>query len=225
MTRFAFFDVAGTLVAGNPWRGFMHTDLIARSRVYTTYPLTIPPWLAKKAKLIPDATFRQIWIRQMAWMLWGMHRDEVLAVFAWIAGEYVANNYHTDVVARLKQHKANGDTVILISGMFTEMTQAFADHLGADVGLGTVLGFDKAGRCTGRIVGDGCAGHLKVATLERYLADSGLSLESESHETFAYADSLSDVPLLSLADHPTATYPDSGLAALVAERGWATIDT
>ncbi len=221
MTRLALFDVAGTLVDGNPWRGFMHTERISKMRVYGTYPLTLPPWFAKKLKIIPDATFRQIWIRQMAWMLRGLHRDDVLAIFDWIARDYMADSYHDDVVERLKQHKADGDTVILISGMFSEMTQAFADYLGADVGLGTTLGFDESGICTGRIVGDGCAGPLKVVTLEQYLQEHGLL--PHEHETFAYADSFSDVPLLSLADHATATYPDEGLAGVVAERGWATI--
>lgn len=221
MGGLAFFDVAGTLVVGNPWRGLLHTDKIARARVYGMYPFTLPPWFAKKLKLIPDTTFRQIWIRQMAWLLRGMSRDEVQAVFDWIAQDYMAASYRQDVVARLRQHKADGDTVILISGMFTEMTQAFANYLGADVGLGTVLGFDVRGYCTGRIVGDGCAGPLKVETLERYLREQ--ALDPTRHETYAYADSFSDVPLLALADYATATYPDSGLAAVVAERGWATI--
>lgn len=221
MARFAFFDIAGTLVEGNPWRGFMHTERIAKARVYGTYPLTLPAWLARKMKVIPDATFRQIWIRQMAWMLRGMHRDEILKVFDWIAQEYMGQNYQDDVVARLQQHKADGDTVILISGMFTEMSQAFADHLGADLGLGTVLGFDDDGRCTGRIVGDGCAGALKAIALQNYLESQ--SVDPAEHELFAYADSYSDVPLLSLADHATATYPDTGLAELAAVRGWPVI--
>lgn len=217
----AFFDVAGTLVAGNSWRGLLKSDKIAKSRLVMLYPFLFPAWYGKKLKLISDARFRQIWIRQMAWLLKGLPRSETEAIFRWIAAEFMADDYREDVVARLKAHKANGDRVFLVSGMFTGFTQAFADYLGADAGLGTELGYDDNDICTGQIIGEGCAGELKPLFLQRYLDAHGIDWQAE--ETFAYADSFSDVPLLAMADHATATYPDEGLQAVVAERGWALI--
>lgn len=221
--QIALFDVAGTLVAGNPWRGILKDPHIPRWRLYALYPVMLPPWWAKNLGLLPDTRFRQIWIRQMAWLLSGLSRDEVRTVFDWIVREYMKDNYQQDVVSKLKAHKADGAHVVLISGMFTEFTEAFADYLGADGAVGTKLGFREDGICTGRIIGEGCAGQLKPIFLNEYLAEQGLSLDST--EVFTYADSFSDVPLLELGQTATVTYPDAQLATVAASRGWARIPT
>jgi phosphoserine phosphatase len=39
--------------------------------------------------------------------------------------------------------------------------------------------------------------------------------------SFAYADSISDLPLLELVGNPTAVYPDEQLATVAREQHWA----
>jgi phosphoserine phosphatase len=39
-------------------------------------------------------------------------------------------------------------------------------------------------------------------------------------ESYAYADSTSDLHLLEMVGHPVATYPDDGLRPIALERGW-----
>jgi phosphoserine phosphatase len=221
MRRVALFDVAGTLVAGNPWRGFLKYDGMNKLRVYGSYPLITPPYWAKNWGLISDTRFRQIWVRQMAGLLRGMSREETNGLFRWIAAEFMRYNYREDVLARLGQHKQNGDYVLLVSGMFTPLTQAFADVVGADAGVGTGLGFDADGVCNGQIVGAVCAGALKPQIARDFLGEQGIVLDGA--ETFGYADSYSDVPLLAASDHATATYPDEKLKAEIVARGWACI--
>lgn len=219
--RLAFFDIAGTLVSGNPWRGFLKYDGIDKTRLYMAYPRFLPFWWAKNLKIIPDSYFRQVWIREMARLLQGMSRDDVQLMFHWIVASHMRDAFRDDVVLRLKEHKANGDYVILVSGMFTELTQEFATYLGADAAVGTQLGFDESGLCNGKIVGEGCAGQLKADFLTQYVIKQGFSLDS--HETFAYADSYSDIPLLSLANNAIVTYPDDGLVAVAQQKDWEII--
>jgi len=221
MSRLVCFDIAGTLVDGNPWMGLFKSAEIPRWRVWLMYPLIMPPVLLMRAGLLPDTRFRQIWIRQVALMLRGINQERLSRVFAWIAEDFTREMYREPVLARLRGHIEAGDTVILISGMFTEMTQAFANHLGADDGIGTQLGFDADNKCIGRIVSPGCAGEEKVNALLRYLTAHGLTAEQGA--TYAYADSYSDVPLLSWSDTATATYPDEELTNIARERGWAVI--
>lgn len=221
MTRVALFDVAGTVVSGNPWRGFLAYDGMDKWRVYRRYPVFAPPYWAKKAGLISDVRFRQIWVREMAALLRGMHRERTDDLFCWIAEDFMADCYQEDVVARLREHKQNGDFVLLVSGMFTPLTQAFADAVGADAGVGTGLAFDDAGICTGKIVGAVCAGERKPLVAEQTLRAHGI--DPRNAETHAYADSFSDVPLLAFAQHATATHPEEKLLTEVAARGWATI--
>jgi HAD superfamily hydrolase (TIGR01490 family) len=219
--RVAFFDIAGTLVDGNPWRGFLKSDIIGKGRIARRYLFFAAPYWAKKAGIITDTRFRQLWVRQMARLLQGLTRDDTDALFRWIAAEFMVDAYRADVVERLHAHKRNGDYVLLVSGMFTPLAHQFALHLGADAGVGTELAFDAAGVCTGQIGMEACAGTTKPECVQRHLAAQGMALDGV--ETFAYADSYSDVPLLAFADHAIATYPDAELAAVVAERGWERI--
>lgn len=216
--RVAVFDIAGTLVAGNPWRGFLKYGEMNKLLVYGSYPFIAPPYWAKNAGIISDVRFRNIWVRQMAGLLRGMSRAETDGLFQWIAQEFTKHDHHTDVVAKLHEHKQNGDKVILATGMFTPMAQAFADVFGADAGVGTELGFDGE-RCTGQIVGEVCAGELKPKFAREYLSTQGVDLNEI--ELFAYADSYSDVPLLAAAQHATATYPDEKLQLELDTRQWA----
>lgn len=219
--RLAFFDVAGTLVAGNPWRGFLKYPRVNKWRLYRNYPAILAPWWAKKLGMISDTRFRQIWIRQMANLLRGMTRTDVDEMFRWIAQDFMRDDYREDVVSRLKLHISRGDYVVLVSGMFTPLTQQFANYLGADGAVGTSLEFDERDVCTGKILGEGCAGDLKPKMLKAYLSAQGIALDDAI--IHAYADSYSDVPLLSLAKYSVATYPDEGLANIVRQQQWEMI--
>jgi putative phosphoserine phosphatase/1-acylglycerol-3-phosphate O-acyltransferase len=49
-------------------------------------------------------------------------------------------------------------------------------------------------------------------------------LEVDLAGSFAYADSISDLPLLELVGHPTAVYPDEQLAVEALERHWSVLN-
>ena len=78
----------------------------------------------------------------------------------------------------------------------------------------------RAGRFTGACERPVCQGLNKVLRLEAYLRESGDILCSES---YAYADSHTDIPLLERFGHPVALYPDAQLAAHARRQGWEII--
>ncbi|MBC8249703.1 MAG: haloacid dehalogenase-like hydrolase, partial [Anaerolineales bacterium] len=63
-----------------------------------------------------------------------------------------------------------------------------------------------------------CFGHDKVTLLTELLARSGL--EVDLSQSFAYGDSIFDVPVLELVGNPVAVYPDSQLWDYASEKGW-----
>ena len=65
-----------------------------------------------------------------------------------------------------------------------------------------------------------CQGPGKVTRLQQHLGDAG---QIEWQDSYAYADSLTDLPLLERVGHPVAVYPDAELAALAQSRGWEII--
>lgn len=218
--RIALFDIAGTLVDGNPWFGLLKHPSVNRFRIYRMYPALIGLYVAKKLKLISDIRFRQLWVQLMASLLRGLSQKDTDVIFDWIARDYVRSKYRQDVVVHLKQHVADGDTVILVSGMFTPMTNAIAKYLDAHVGLGTHLVFE-GDVCTGEISGPVCAGDVKVDFVHEYLEREELAFEQI--DSIAYTDSESDIPMLTYAKAGVATHPDADLRNAAIKAGWRII--
>ena len=88
--------------------------------------------------------------------------------------------------------------------------------LGIEETVGTPLVL-RAGRYTGACELPVCQGAGKVSRLEAHLQDKDGALWSQS---YAYADSYTDLPLLERAKYPVAVYPDPELAAHARSRGW-----
>jgi phosphoserine phosphatase len=75
------------------------------------------------------------------------------------------------------------------------------------------------GRYTGRTTDVPCFKEGKVTRLNRWLAETGLSLEGSSF----YSDSMNDLPLLEQVSRPIAVDPDPRLQAEAELRGWPVI--
>jgi HAD superfamily hydrolase (TIGR01490 family) len=150
----------------------------------------------------------------MARLMKGWSRARVDALFDRIVFDDFGDRFRPDVAARLREHSASGERVVLVSGMFDGFAARFARMLGAETGIGTILDFD-GDTCTGAIRGRGCAGDEKPRFMQRFLATDDLS------QTHGYADSYSDVPMLSAVGSPVATYPDEQLRAHALAQGWA----
>ncbi len=58
----------------------------------------------------------------------------------------------------------------------------------------------------------------KITRVNEWLAGQGAKLGD--YESWFYSDSLNDLPLLELVDHPVAVDPDPTLRAKAGERGW-----
>ena len=77
------------------------------------------------------------------------------------------------------------------------------------------------GRYTGRLAGPFCYGAGKADVLRALAAEHGYDLDS----SYAYSDSVSDLPMLELVGHPVAVNPEAELRAVAAERGWPVVES
>lgn len=75
------------------------------------------------------------------------------------------------------------------------------------------------GRYTGRLTDIPCFQEGKVERIERWLDESGQSLEG----SYFYSDSRNDLPLLERVSHPVAVDPDPTLRSIAEQRGWQII--
>lgn len=218
-TTVAFFDIAGTLISGNPWRYLFADPRISRVQLARTFAPVAFHGLRRKVGMIDDARFRHQWITLMAGLVRGWSRDDLAATFAGIVQQSAANgDFHADVIARVQEHRARGDHVVLVSGMFDLFVGAYVAHLPADGGIGSPLGF-AGDRATGAIAGSTINGDAKLDAIRRYLVDHGFSPDLSRH--VAYADSLSDLPMLAAVGQAVATHPEPALHQVAKARGWS----
>jgi hypothetical protein len=76
-----------------------------------------------------------------------------------------------------------------------------------------------AGHYTGELDGPFVYGVGKAEALEKLVSDLGYDPE----RSYAYSDSISDLPMMEEVGHPVAVNPDSELERVAHERGWPVV--
>jgi len=132
--------------------------------------------------------------------------------------------FMTQVIAPMRQHKADqllakhraqGDYLLIITATNAFVTAPIAQVLGVDHLLATEPEL-LDGVYTGAVSGVPCFQQGKVQRLDSWLAGSGHSLR----DSYFYSDSINDLPLLELVEHPVVVDADPLLQAQAVARGW-----
>ena len=105
-----------------------------------------------------------------------------------------------DTVQTLREHRHNGDHIVLVSASYVAYLVPLADRFGGADVIGTQLAVDGDGRCTGALDGGNCRGAAKVVRLHRWLDRRFGGRDNVT--LWAYGDSRGDEPMLADADHP-----------------------
>lgn len=121
----------------------------------------------------------------------------------------------------LDDHGTAGRDRIVLSASPTEIVARFADESGLEHGTGTTSERDEQGRYTGRLSGPFCYREGKVSVMLQMAQDHGYDLSA----SYAYSDSVSDLPMLEAVGHPVAVNPEPELRAIATERGWPIVET
>jgi len=111
-------------------------------------------------------------------------------------------------------HDAGRDTWI-VSASPKRIVEPLAASLGMTGAIGTE-GKVVGGHYTGELEGAFIYGPGKAEAIEKLSGDRGYDLKL----SYAYSDSVSDLPMMDLVGHPVAVNPDSELDTLAHERGW-----
>jgi HAD superfamily hydrolase (TIGR01490 family) len=113
------------------------------------------------------------------------------------------------------QHRAAGDTLVLVSGSFQPCLRPLAEELSADVVLCTVPVIAENGLLTGD-VRKTMIGKTKAEAVVETIAALGLTPEV----CYGYGDHASDVEMLSSVGRPAAVGRDPVLIAHAVRHGW-----
>ena len=118
-------------------------------------------------------------------------------------------------VKALKDHLAQGHEVWLLTAAPVELAQLIADDLGATGALGTIVG-RKDGVLTGELVGDPLHGKAKRKAAKKLAGERGINL----NKSWAYSDTVNDLPLMTLVKHAVAVNPDKALTRYAEAANW-----
>lgn len=116
-------------------------------------------------------------------------------------------------------HQDAGRPTFIVSAAGNGVVGQLAHVLGMDGGIGTRYEVDAGGNFTGRLDGPFVYGPGKVEAMEEFAARHGIDLA----ESYAYSDSLSDLPMLRAVGNPVAVNPDPPLAEIARAEGWQTL--
>lgn len=114
--------------------------------------------------------------------------------------------------------KDKGHSVVIISGALDFLMHRLAKELGADDVIANRLEF-LHGVSTGRMLPPVVAGPTKALLVRDHARARGFELD----DCFAYSDSYSDVPMLSVVGHPSAVNPDRALDRLARAYQWPVV--
>lgn len=215
----AFFDLDGTLIRGSvniPLALAAFRAGFVRKRDLAGDLLGNAIFMLVGASDDRAAAVRERILRNVV----GHRAADVEALGAEFLDEAVAGI--DPVLARcIGEHHEGGHDTVLVSASPVEIVSRFAAAAGMTAGIGTRAARDADGCYTGTLDGPFCYREGKVVAVEALAAERGYDLDA----SFAYSDSVSDLPLMERVGHPVAVNPDAALRRIAAERGWPVLAT
>lgn len=184
----ALFDFDGTLTTCETFPRFLR-DLVPAGRQRAARWALAPLVAGYRLGLVPGTRLRAEVVRRG---LAGMAAARFEAAARDWATRELPALLRPQALARLRAHRRRGDTVLVVSGNFEVLLQAFAAAEGV-VALGSRLEA-REGLLTGRYAGPQCVLEEKVARV-RAQVETG-----RFRRIHAYGDSREDRPMLLLAD-------------------------
>ncbi len=122
------------------------------------------------------------------------------------------------MLKQVNWHSDQGHCLVLITACIDFLAEP----------MGAILGFEHIlctrtelvnGAFTGQIIGIPAFRNGKVSLLRSWAANHGYSLR----DSWGYSDSVNDLPLLNLVDHPVAVSPDNFLREHALQNRWQII--
>lgn len=200
----AIFDVDMTLVQGCTERLFFKY-LLRHHKLKATQAMA---FLARVASR-PEGRFRD------KSYLKGLPVEEIEALARQCYEEMIAPRISPQALACLKEHKAQGHRIVLLTGSLSFLILPLKEMVEADWLIATEPAQDD--RCfTGEIAGL----HPRGKNKEVLLVDLSQSQGFDLSQSYAYGDHFEDRSLFGRVGHPVAVNPSWRLKRLARKRRW-----
>jgi HAD superfamily hydrolase (TIGR01490 family) len=115
----------------------------------------------------------------------------------------------------IAEHQAFGRRIYIVSSSPEEVVRPLARHFGVSGVIATRAAVGPDNRYTGELEFY-AYGEQKAEAIQQMARRARVTLS----KSYAYTDSITDVPMLEVVGHPVAVNPDRELRHLAEERGW-----
>jgi HAD superfamily hydrolase (TIGR01490 family) len=214
MVAAAFYDLEGTLVSTNlvhalyffskNQQGLWQSVTKTASTV-----LSIPIFLATdqySRKVFNDLFFKRYK---------GESEDRLRYLSNELFEDVLKPNIFPGALELIAKSRSLGLRQVVVTGALDIMVKQLMSYLGVDDYVANRLEFVN-GRATGRLLPPVMASATKASWIRTYAEREGINLS----ESYAYTDSMSDLPMLSVVGHPAAVNPDMRMRATALHHDW-----
>ncbi|MEI8255583.1 MAG: HAD-IB family hydrolase [Deltaproteobacteria bacterium] len=210
----SYFDVDGTLVT---------TNLVHPTVFYMVNQATPFRSLGKIARAalggprmaLAEWRDRRTFNELLYGLYEGMSEDRLLSLADEAFDKVLKKNIYAGARDLVASCRDGGHDVVLVSGSLDFLMNRLAKHLGATDVIANRLEIHQ-GYATGKLLRPVVAGPEKARLVREHARAKGHDLDA----CFAYSDSYSDVPMLSVVGHPAAVNPDAALERLARAYDW-----
>jgi HAD superfamily hydrolase (TIGR01490 family) len=210
----AFFDVDNTIIRGSS--AFHIARGLHRRGYLRNWAILRFAWQSAKYVMFGERATQIDRLRGDALsIIRGWSVAEMVSIGEEIYDEVISHRIFPGTKGLLDAHLARGHEVWFITTSPVEVGRVIARRLGATGALGTVAEHEH-GYYTGALSGDLMHGEAKARAVLELAEDRGLDLDN----SFAYSDSLNDIPLLGSVGYPCVINPDRRLRRHAKKRGW-----
>jgi HAD superfamily hydrolase (TIGR01490 family) len=214
MNQAAFFDLDKTIIAksavlafGKPLyrEGLLSRRTIIRG-IYSQVVFMLVGADANKMERLRES---------MLSLIKGWSRDHVAGIVRETLDEIITPIVYLEALDLFAEHRGKGRPVVIVSSSPEEVVGPLTEHLGADDYIATRSKLDDQGCYTGELEFY-AYGPYKADAIREYAASHDIDLNA----SYAYSDSITDVPMLEAVGHPVTVNADRDLAKCAEEHGW-----
>lgn len=214
MAAAAFYDLEGTLVSTN----LIHTlAFYAKNQpgIFRSFKKSAATLVSLPVFAITDQYSRKVF-NDLYFKRYRGESEDRLRFFAQELFEDVLRpNVFPGTYELLEKSRSLGLRQIVVTGALDVSVKPLMDHLGIEEYVANRLEFVN-GIATGRLLPPVMAAATKASWIRVFAEREGISLS----DSYAYTDSMSDLPMLSVVGHPAVVNPDMRLRQTALHHDW-----
>ncbi len=145
----------------------------------------------------------------------GWNRDQIERLVDEVLLDVIDPYVYQEALDLMALHRSEGRRVYIVSSSPEEVVRPLASHFGVSGVIATRAEVGEGGRYTGELAFY-CYGEGKGEAVREMAEREGIDLS----RSYAYTDSVTDLPMLETVGRPVAVNPDRELRKVAEERGW-----